>query len=246
MPNYEALPAGQIADGGLFKKLTGSCVYRRLSESSAKFLGLDPKSVYGMRDNGNIMVVGASTLVHAVSNEEISPRGAKGEAGVNGVDGEAGGPVGKVGDPLWTEMEEVGFEAFTRAWSKEELKEAADRNVFTVGHPFEVFRSNGGPVASVIRGKLSDFRVLHVNVEKLTERLLDHYKLRDYYPRVSLVREALALVTQLKLVIEKIHPDFQGVLDGLVEASDSFEAVDRVYVAPFEKVKEIADIITKE
>ncbi len=58
------VPASAISDwGGCFRKKTGSYVYMRLSESSVKFLKLDPDFVYGVCFNGNVAKVKKDTLV---------------------------------------------------------------------------------------------------------------------------------------------------------------------------------------
>ena len=43
-----------IPDGGYFRKVTGTYVYKRLSDSGAGFLGLDLDYVYGVHRNGNV------------------------------------------------------------------------------------------------------------------------------------------------------------------------------------------------
>lgn len=62
--NTKLVPASAISDwGGCFRKKTGSYVYMRLSESSVKFLKLDPDYVYGVCYNGNVAKVKKDTLV---------------------------------------------------------------------------------------------------------------------------------------------------------------------------------------
>ena len=125
----------------------------------------------------------------------------------------------------------------------------ADREVFANGHPLDYLRASGGPVAYVIRKQLTDL-AMHGNgvmiIERVTQRLTDHYQLRDYYPPVSLMREALACMVKLKELITRIHPDFHPVLDELVERSDVFEAASDVLAAPFETIAELAKKIVPE
>lgn len=90
--------------------------------------------------------------------------------------------------------------------------------MFANGHPLDYLRASGGPVAYVIRKQLTDL-AMHGNgvmiIERVTQRLTDHYQLRDYYRPVSLMREALACMVKLKELITRIHPDFHPVLDEL-------------------------------
>ena len=64
MSEPNLVPASAISDwGGCFRKRTGEFVYMRLSESSVKFLKLDPDYVYGVCYNGNVAKVKKDTLV---------------------------------------------------------------------------------------------------------------------------------------------------------------------------------------
>lgn len=57
------IPVEQIEEGGFFKKKSGMYVYLRMSDSSAKFLGLDPDCIYGTCFNGNVAKVHRGVLV---------------------------------------------------------------------------------------------------------------------------------------------------------------------------------------
>ena len=55
--------AKEVEWGQCFRKKTGSYVYLRISEPSAKFHKLDPEKVYGVCFNGNITDIDPETLV---------------------------------------------------------------------------------------------------------------------------------------------------------------------------------------
>jgi hypothetical protein len=143
-------------------------------------------------------------------------------------------------------MDDEIFDVFTGAVSKDDLREAAGRLVFNTGNPLDVHRANGGPAGSVIKERLLKGTRKVEDLPGLTNRLLDHYGLRDFYPEVPLVREALALTVQLKRIVEKIHPNFYGVLSELVEQSDPFGTPDEVYLLSYEQVGEIARKVIEE
>lgn len=93
-----------------------------------------------------------------------------------------------------------------------ELKEAADKAVYGIGSPLDVWRNGGGPVARVLRDRLEKFEcpdgsyLSDPEVAAATNALLAYYGLRDYYPMVAMTREALSLASQLGAVLEKIVP----------------------------------------
>ena len=62
-PDELAVRARDIRQGGYFKKMKGSYTYLRISESSVKFLKLDPTLIYGVCFNGNVTAVKPDTLV---------------------------------------------------------------------------------------------------------------------------------------------------------------------------------------
>lgn len=143
-------------------------------------------------------------------------------------------------------MDDEIFEIFTQNVTAEQLREAAGRLVFRTGHALDVYRAGGGPVAHEIKERLlkGTRKVTHLSV--LTQRLLSHYGLVDYYPPVPLVRDALALVVQLKQVIGKVHPDFYGVLSELVDRSDGWESASDVFAASYEDVEKVVQLLPIE
>ncbi len=51
------VPAREVQDGHFFRKRTGTVCYVKLTESSVRFLKLDPEKVYGVCDYGNVTVM---------------------------------------------------------------------------------------------------------------------------------------------------------------------------------------------
>jgi hypothetical protein len=62
-PKSECVSVQDIGDGCFFKKQKGGFVFIRMSESSVRFLKLDPSKVYGVCFNGNVSVLEPETLV---------------------------------------------------------------------------------------------------------------------------------------------------------------------------------------
>jgi hypothetical protein len=57
------IEASNINHGEYFRKKNGTYVYLRISESSLRFINIDPAEIYGVCFNGNIACVNRSTLV---------------------------------------------------------------------------------------------------------------------------------------------------------------------------------------
>lgn len=61
--NPKTVAARAIAPGQCFRKKTGEYVYLRISESAARFLGLDTSNVHGVCYNGNMCMVKSDVRV---------------------------------------------------------------------------------------------------------------------------------------------------------------------------------------
>ncbi len=136
------------------------------------------------------------------------------------------------------------FDYYSMKFSREFLIEETERFVYKVAHPDNAFSGGDGPVAEVVRkltlDGITNNRCTVEEWKELVSRLLEHFDVVGFKPVVSRVREALALVVALKRNIERIHLNFQGVLDELVELSDRFEGSEElVYVVGFEEMEKL-------
>lgn len=61
------VPVECVPEHGFFRKKTGAFVYKVISESSAEYLKLSSKYVYGVTHNGNVSSVKKGTLVVPVT-----------------------------------------------------------------------------------------------------------------------------------------------------------------------------------
>lgn len=146
------------------------------------------------------------------------------------------------------------FNYFTKTVTDvKNITDAADRFVFNAGHPFDVFTSRcGGAAYCEIRDRLltlvakNQFELESGLLPDVVERLVKHYHLECYKPRVSLTREAMALAVQLGKVIEHLHPDFHNVLYALMERTDRFNEPSDVFLKSFEEVAELAGEVVPE
>lgn len=64
--NQHLVPAKDVQDGHFFRKRTGTTPYVRLTESSVRFLKLNPDKVYGVTSYGNVTVMEPDKLVVAL------------------------------------------------------------------------------------------------------------------------------------------------------------------------------------
>lgn len=140
---------------------------------------------------------------------------------------------------------ELVFDQLLAAGGADAVKLAVDKMVFEAGHPFDVYRNGGGPVVHYLVNYCQDAGMSLLNSVEFAPKFRDRLGLQDYEPRVPLMREALALTSQLVSVLGALGRGREalGNLWVAVKANESLASPDGVYALSFDAVAAIVDIV---